>query len=95
MKIYNKAEEQNISDRDWTRIEYRIPLDMDICKERFEFGRFLYPDVLFIDGLKENKDISGKYKCMMAGITFMPTMFQELTIQERKTLKKATESLSQ
>ena len=30
----------------------------------------------------------------MAGITFMPTMFQELTIQERKTLKKATESLS-
>jgi hypothetical protein len=94
MKIYNKAEEQNISDRDWTRIEYRIPLDMDICKEDLNLDDYIYPDVLFIDGLKENKNISGKYKCMMAGITFMPTMFQELTIQERKTLKKATESLS-
>ena len=94
MKIYNKAEEQNISDRDWTRIEYRIPLNMDICKEDLNLDDFIYPDVLFIDGLRENKDISGKYKCMMAGIAFMPTMFQELTIQERKTLKKATESLS-
>ena len=94
MKIYNKAEEQNISDRDWTRIEYRIPLNMDICKEDLNLDDFIYPDVLFIDGLRENKDISGKYKCIMAGIAFMPTMFQELTIQERKTLKKATESLS-
>lgn len=88
IKIYDKALEQGIKGN-LTRIEYRVPID-SINTNLADLKGIRYPDIVYMRGIDE---LPARYGLMMAGLQGQPEYFQRLSIKERKTLKKATESL--
>jgi hypothetical protein len=91
IKIYDKAKEQKIKDRDWTRIEYRIKIENMIKPETvINLYNAQFPEIKIIDN-KLYDDVESIL--LIEGLNNRPELYKKLTRYKKDKMKKITESL--